>query len=384
MKKKILTMTVAIIACFSFTQVKAQTDVALLMRGGVTDANTLLNAYMSPLMKSFGAGLNAGWFQTAKPHGIGGFDVTISINPIMAPTSAQSFDVNNIGLKTLKLTNPAPTNIAPTIFGTSDASKIPSVEMHSTIPDAANPGQTKDTAMGFKLPPGLGVPYFAVPTAQVSVGVGFGTEVSIRYLPTMAAGDVKIGMFGFAVKHDIKQWIPGIKLMPFDLSAMFAYISMNATMNFGNNSLKPDTGANIYNAPTLPAFNNQKIEFDAKAWTVNVLVSKKLGPLTPYLGLGYQYSSVSFGLKGDYPLTVPNTVANATNSSDPSYKKAMVVTSYSNPINITGTNSGLRTTLGIRLKLLILTIHGDYTFAAYNTASVGVGLNVQSLFPPKL
>ena len=39
--------------------------------------------------------------------------------------------------------------------------------------------------------------------------------------------------------------------------------------------------------------------------------------------------------------------------------------------------SGPRATAGLRLKLAILTLHGDYTFQKYNALSVGVGLSIR-------
>lgn len=376
MKKRILILSLSAFSLFSASDVQAQGDAATLLRGGVSDANLMMNAYMGPMMKSFGAGLNGGWFQTAKPHGIGGFDITFSANLAFAPDADKVYDVATLGLNKLRLQSGQPSS-APTVFGDG---KGPVVELVEKSPFTNN-----DTPLTtFELPPGAGITFVPVPTIQFQVGVGFGTELGLRYLPTINAGDFSIGIFGFAVKHDFKQWIPGIKEMPFDLSAMFGYTSLNAEFGFGKNGLQPDTSSDVYKPSDLPAFDNQKIVFGGSAWTINVLVSKKLGPLTPYLGLGYQHSNVSLALKGDYPITGPNDPAKATNPTDPSFGKPARVISITDPIDISGKNSGVRATVGVRLKLLLLTIHGDYTFAAYNMASVGVGLNLQSIVPFKL
>lgn len=377
MKRRLLTFSLAAISCITISNVQAQGDAAALIRGGVTDANLLFNAYMGPAMKSLGAGLNGGWFQTAKPHGIGGFDVTVSFNLAYAPTADQSYSVSSLGLSKLKL-KAGELDEAPTLFGKDG--KGPSVDLVEKSPFTGN-----DTAIStFQLPPGTGLNFLPMPTAQFQVGVGFGTEVGIRFVPTINTGDFKVNLFGFAVKHDFKQWIPVMKEMPFDLSAMFGYTSFNMDFKFGDNSLKPDASDSVYKSPNLPAFDNQALKFSGSAWTFNVLLSKKLGPLTPYMGLGFQHSSVSFDVKGDYPITAPNDFANATNPSDPSFGKATKVMSISDPISIIGKTNGVRATFGVRIKLLILTLHGDYTFAEYNMASVGLGLNLQSIVPFKL
>lgn len=369
-------MAVAAILLLPCAQLKAQGDAGQLIKAGQQDLNAIFNGYMSPLMKSFGAGLNSGWFQTAKPHGIGGFDITVSANVTFAPTEDQTYSIG--GLKKMR---PAAgeSSIAPSIFG--DAKDGPKVEVIEKSPFTGN-----DTAITtFNLPPGLGVNIFAVPTAQLSVGVGFGTDVAVRFVPNISAGDAGIGMFGFAIKHDFKQWIPGLKTMPFDMSVMFGYTTMGADVKFiGADAITPSTDTNVYNPNPTKKYNNQKVEFKSTAWTTNLIISKKLGPFTPYIGLGYQDASTTLKLLGDYPFSVPNDVANATNPSDPSFGKPLKVMDITDPVTITGDIGGFRANIGFRLKLAVLTIHADYTLGQYNVLSAGLGLNIQSIAPFKL
>jgi hypothetical protein len=369
-------LTLAIAMSAGTMQLMAQGDAAQLIKAGTTDVNALMNGYMSPLLKSFGAGLNSGWYQTAKPHGIGGFDITVSTNITFAPTEDLTYSLN--GLQKMQPANPSETT-APSIFGDKKAG--PKVNVVEKSPFTGN-----DTVLtSFELPQGLGVNLFAVPTAQFSVGVGLGTDISVRFMPKISAGDIGIGLFGFAVKHDFKQWIPGMKDLPFDLSAMFGYTTANADLRFtGASSIQPDGDTNIYNPNPGKKYTNQTAEFKSTAWTTNLIISKKLGPFTPYLGVGYQQANTTLAFLGDYPVTVPNNQADATNPASPSFGKAAVISDISNPVNIEGNISGFRANVGFRLKLAVLTIHGDYTFGQYNVASVGLGLNIQSIAPFKL
>ena len=43
------------------------------------------------MAESFGAGLNNGWYNTAKPHSLGGFDLTFTLNTVMIPNSCKNF-----------------------------------------------------------------------------------------------------------------------------------------------------------------------------------------------------------------------------------------------------------------------------------------------------
>lgn len=370
------TLTTAILSLCLY-QASAQSDAATLIKAGTADANALFNAYAGPLMKSFGAGLNSGWFQTAKPHDFGGFDITISANATFAPTSDQSFDVNSLGLQKVKL-QAGQDPSAPTVFGSN--SNGPNVNIVDKSPITGN-----DTAItSLTLPPGIGANIFPVPTAQLSVGIGLGTDVSVRFVPNLTIGDVGVGVFGLAVKHDIKQWIPGIKEMPFDLSVMFGYTTANSKVNLaGSSAIKPEREENGSDKPYIDystagnEYGGQKIEFKSTAWTSNVIVSKKLGPFTPYLGLGYQNSTTELNLLGTYPITVPCTQSEYMANGG----KVAKILDTKDPVHISGSLNGFRSTLGFRLKLAVLTIHADYTFAAYNVASVGLGLNLQSIKP---
>lgn len=368
-----ITRPLAMVALLSGSSlsVMAQDEAAAIIQSGMADANTIMNGYMGPLMKAFGAGLNSGWYQTAKPHGLGGFDITVSTNAIFAPSDAKMFSLD--GLNNVRPAAGQP-NEAPTTFG--DSKPGPKVEVHEI-----NPLTGTDTAFAeFELPPGTGLGFIPVPTAQVSVGVGYGTDISVRFIPSYSLGDVKVGMFGFAVKHDFKQWIPAMKELPFDLSVMFGYTSMSVDLRLKGIQANPDDS--VYKADPNKTYTNQKAEFSSKAWTTNVIISKKLGPFTPYLGVGYQSSNTSLAFTGIYPITVPNS--QAANPSDPSFTYKTRVSEISDPINIEGKLSNFRANVGFRLKLAVLTIHGDYTFGEYKVASVGVGLNIQSIAPFKM
>ena len=380
----------AVLSTFTL-QSMAQDDAASIVKGGIDDANKLGDAYLSPLLKSFGAGLNGGWFNTAKPHGIGGFDITISANTPFAPSSDQTYDVSQLGLQKIRPTGP--NTVSPTFFGKDKEG--PEVGIF-----AKSPATNQDTMISrFNLPQGIGAHFIPVPTVQFNVGVGFGTEVAVRFFPTITMGSTTVGLFGFALKHDIKQWIPGVKTMPFDMSVMFGYTSVKSS--FKIDALQnPGSDSVTYNPnPTADYASTQKLELNSSGWTTNLLISKKLGPITPYLGVGYQTSNSTLKMSGHYAIADvnptfdptkgyykdPNTgIVNPNYNANNQNSHPMVVKTISDPVSIEEKNSGFRTTLGVRIKLAVITIHGDYTFANYNVASVGVGLNLQSIVPFKL
>ena len=58
----------------------------------LSDSETIVEGFMSPLGASLGSGLNAGWYKTAKTHGLGRFDVTAGIHFIGFPNKSKSFN----------------------------------------------------------------------------------------------------------------------------------------------------------------------------------------------------------------------------------------------------------------------------------------------------
>ena len=64
-------------------------------------------------------------------------------------------------------------------------------------------------------PEGLDIGIAAAPMVQLTVGAIYNTDISIRFWPSTTIEDVSFGLFGIGIKHDVKQWIPAIKDLPF-------------------------------------------------------------------------------------------------------------------------------------------------------------------------
>lgn len=119
----------------------SQFDNIDFLRSGPSDGVKFFQAYISPYANAFGAGMNGSWYNTAKPHKLGGFDITTGINVGFVPSSATTFEISSLGLSS----SISGTGTAPTIAG----------------PDNSGPTLTyKDNASGvtlasFKTPPGI-------------------------------------------------------------------------------------------------------------------------------------------------------------------------------------------------------------------------------------
>ncbi|MFQ5605171.1 MAG: DUF6588 family protein [bacterium] len=358
---RLLKVVLLLIICLQWTPLAhAQIfNVGDLVRSGVDDANLLINEYLRPLGNGFGADLNNGWFNTARTHKFLGFDITVSANTAIAPTSDETFDISSLGLKNMRPLD-AGNTITPTIVGSEDDG--PEVEIFI---EALGQQMVVDT---LKLPPGIGFRYVPSPMIQASVGLFANTDVILRFFPEVEfEKDIgSLRMFGVGVKHDLTQWLPGGGLLPFDLSVAAGVTTFQAQANL---DVPPD--------PNLPQtgdgkYDNQEVEVEAKSFNLNVLISKKFAILTLFGGVGIESSTVDLKLKGDYPIPILETDINSPNFSKP------VTTPLRNPVNLSfdGANE-TRVNVGARLNLAILAISASYTFSKYPVFTLGAGLSIR-------
>lgn len=335
---KILLLALVLISVNPF-QTSAQDDLGDIIRGSKNDAQYLANGYLESFLKATGSGINQGWYNTAKPHKVGGFDFTVSVALMAIPDDEKFYTVDNSKLETIELIEEA--DGTPVTGGIG---KVPSLVGPDQSPlyrykSGASFGQT------FEGPPGLDIDVLnrsaALPVFNLSVGLPKAIELKIRWSPTIDLGDAgEAKLFGIGVMHDIKQYIPGIKMLPFDLSAMIAY----SKMEMGFDLDEP----------------GQRAELAIQGTTLQAMISKKISVITPYAGIGFATSKASMKAKGEY---------NIGTDTFPEY--------ITDPINANGKMTTPRFTAGLRLKLLILTFHMDYTLQKYSTITGGVGLSIR-------
>lgn len=321
----------------------AQEDIDQLLKEGIEDGEKLIGAYIAPVIKSVSAGLNQGWYNTAKAHKIAGIDITITGNAMTIPAGDLLFKPADLNLQKVELvpTSGQYNGYAPTLAGPDI-----STSYRLKNPDPSDPDATFSGPPGIDLKGNIGKNWVPVPMAHVGIGLPKGTDLKIRYSPTVDIGDEgTVKIIGFGVMHDIKQWIPGIKLLPFDLSGFVGYTKFKLESSFEGDIQG----------------SNQKGIFEMNATTIQGLISKKFSVVTFYGGIGYNIAKSNLAMKGWYDVDEDST--RDQNEVD--------------PIDLKFAASGPRATLGMRLKLAVLTLHCDYTMQKYKCLTAGVGLSVR-------
>lgn len=363
-------------------EAKGQGAVIDVLGSGVEDADKLLNAYFRPFGESFAIGLGQNWYNSAAPLKLLRFNVQFGASLVQVPTESQTFNPTTLGMNNLR---PLGTS-APTILGPADQG--PSYVLSTTDPNNPANRIPIDTIDG--LTQGLGLNFMAAPFAQINLGLIKGTELSVRFVPTLDLAtlgggiDGKFGMWGIGVKHDIKQWIPVINKLPFSLSGYFNYTKLSFELGVSLPGPEGKTydaysgpgdivGFNYAPGVTAGNYAGQAIAMDASSMGFGIIASKKLLMFTPYLSLGMQSANFSLRTAGDYAIL--SGLRDASTLAQPGALREEYKV-FNDPININPDPiNSLRYSAGLRVKLLILGIHAEYFgIGGYSGVNAGVSL----------
>ena len=314
MKKYLFTLLAGLIGFSSYSQTS-------ILGQDIKQGEKLLEAYFTPIAESFGSGLNNGWYNTAKPHSLGGFDLTFTLNTVIIPNAAESFKIGNEfgGVFTSTKTE------ASSIFGNSDVT--PMIYTNSNT----------STDVDFIMPGGFKTPALPLPMLQAGIGLIKNTAINIRYMPMLNVGNnFNVNLFGIGLKHDLLQWIPVVgDAIPMSLSLQGGYTTLNTELKI----------------------SGQEVSLNTKATTINLVASKRLLMVTGYAGVGYNSAATTFSSNANFELSGIEFDENVEMKFE--------------------SNKNLRANIGLRLNITLVTIQADYTFSEYPTATLGLGVSLR-------
>ena len=370
MKKTILSVITILLTGSCFSILDAQNDISNLFKAGVVDLNKVADGYLKPAGNSFSAGLGTNWYNTAAVHKPWGFDLTFGVGAVQAPMSDQTFSLTGL------------TNLKPTIAGTTSAptftGKGNGVELNLYQPQTLSNGQANPLAgqkiVSFTTPSAVSK-YVPTASIQLTLGIPYINDVSIRLVPKVSVSGFETSLWGIGIKHNFKQWIPVVKDLPFDAAVVLAYSKFDMKYPFpASAQITPDklvTGgsASYIPDPNSNDYTNQGMKVGATAKTANLVFSKKIAFITPYVGFGITSTNFDLTMTGNYP-----TLGDPVQSGN-TYK--MQIKNLNNPVTISSSESMTNATLGLRLKLAVITIHAQYAFQKYPVASAGFGISIR-------
>jgi len=290
-------------------------------------------SYISPLLSGLGADLNSGLYHSADLHDVLGFDIGVKLSAMTPTDEDKVFDfVLPDQITYSGFTLRAGTDYDKVITGSTTALGEKAgreVKVKSTSTFVPLRGQTI-----FTTPQGFNLKAVPLIVPQAAVGLPLGFEVMGRFIPTTTIppssyGEPvgKVSFIGFGIRHDIDQYIP---LCPVDIAVHF--MTQKLTISDGDDNKILSGSGTAYGAE----------------------VSKSLAVLTIYGGFQMEKSSWTIE-----PYKYTDLATNTNVRID--------------GFSVDGKNTS-RFHAGVRLLLLLVNIHADYSFAKQPVITAGVGI----------
>ncbi len=339
------------------TQIQAQDYISALVKSGPDNATKLANAYLQPLFKGFGNGINTGWNNTAKTKKLLGFDLRVSASAVFIPPADKTFDITQIGLSNNLRPADASKTMAPTIGGNIVAPQI------SVYDDNNRKLET------LTLPSGV-LSVIPAPQIQLTGGLVYHTDATVRYMPSVSFGSNigSVSMFGFGLKHNILQDFVGKtadKIIPLDVALSVGFTQLKYHLPV---SVQPDQGAQPKDNQQNTDFSNQRVEGKFNGFNAEVIVSKQILFFTPFASVGFLTANTNVGLLGNFPVT---TGINNIVQQQPTY------TTFTNPISIKENSvRNVKASLGFQLNLVFFRFYASYTASQYQSVNAGIGFGL--------
>ena len=315
MNRILLIVILSLFTTKSFSQVQIE---------NINDAQAFLQEYLNPLGNGLGAITNNGWYNSAKPHKVLGFDATFTLSVLNVSDEKKSFDPNSISNFSSSETS------TPTIFGSGDGAIVQYDGEEFKLPNQKTSFST-----------------LILPNFNFGIGILKKTELNGRFIPNYKYnlgffGKGEIGMWGVGFKHDLLQWIPIIgNAIPISLSLQAGHTQLNSELSI----------------------LDQEVNIDVQATNLNIILSRKLLMLTGYTSFGYNFSTTTFSA-GENINDSENFNLNELEIDLPIEMK------FEN-------NNEFRANVGLRFNLAVVTINANHTFSKYPVTTLGLGVGLR-------
>ncbi len=289
--------------------------------------------YVEPVVVGLGSALNAGVEDRASVHGRLGFDIGVRVMAALPPSEAERFRPvlpGTVEFDDRTFQDPYGTTgsgFSPTVAGAGPGAVLePQGEFRQAIVDA---GEDPDD-FRITFPEGLDLTGVPLAFLEGGVGIGFGTEVSGRLLPSIEVDDEigSVSAWGVGVKHSLTRYFPTPTPL-FDVAVYAGYHSL-------------EVGDYL----------------DATGTSVGAV---------GHVGLGL-FRLYAAGAWNDATVDVAYTVENP--DDNPALPPDGTTISFSE-----GLDWNTRFALGAGVRLLLLDFAAEYAFADYDTLSARVSFS---------
>ncbi|PWI31222.1 hypothetical protein DI383_00675 [Flavobacteriaceae bacterium LYZ1037] len=317
--------------------VKSQVNLEDLLAAGINDAKHFSSEYLAPATKGLAYGINNGWFSHAKGQKQFGFEIGLIANTSFINDDQKSFEMRVSDYENIRFPDNSISKNVATALGHNN----PDITVIITYDDPIFGNQETELT----LPTGIGsTGVNIIPAAFLQAGFSpfRGTQLKVRYFPKIETNDVKTGLYGFGIQQEFTAWLPKDKFFPVAISGLIAYTHLDGSYDFTDSNIVQGT--------------NQQVKTAINTLLLELITSTNFKILNAYGAIGYLSGKSETDILGTYVVT-----------DGLLYSEEII-----DPFSIEDKESGVRTTLGANVKLGFFSINIDYTFAKFNSASLGL------------
>lgn len=314
------------------------------------DDIALFDGYWAPMRTAMAVSAATGISGSGKILAQGEFRIDASWINVQAPPSATTQPMSD-GL------------IYQQIGGDSDVPTILGGESDAMLRiEAFNPVADRlETMREFEAPAGINSTALSHTRLSAAVGVGYGLEFQGRIITPVDIGKWSSRGFGAGVKFEVGKMIPSASSIPFELAIQLSYNQFRTNWEMPY-EVVPGTVATLPPNP-LPQ-TSRMVTHQALA---QLLMSKKLGPVMPFLSVGLSRSESILSVEGDYAF-------NALLVNEQSGDWILTATSVRNPYyELIGTFRG-HLEVGLEAEISLARVRITYQVGAWQGISAGVGV----------
>lgn len=292
--------------------------------------NGAADAYLNPMAQMLGSNLQTSWYSSAKTHRFFGFDVSIGLASSAMPGTKRGYHLTQLpGFDDYYKIKDGSFSIAANVAGKTE-----------NYPIIKNRISGREVL----LPKGEGQDNISLPIISGGLGLPYNTELRVKLMPKIDMGGMgNLYQYGLAIKHSVKEYIPGLNKIPAMSLAVFgAYSTINSNVQYISSST-----------------SGQQLNGNVKGFTGRLLLGFDVPVFSAFMGLGYSSSSIEYALKGNYFV---GDVLDELEVKDPLTVKYDI--------------GNMALDFGVKAKVGIVQIFAAYSPGECASFSFGAGVNI--------
>lgn len=238
----------------------------------IKDMLLVADNFASPGAEGAAVQSSAGWFSSAKAMDKWSIEFSVHGNALFIPKSKQNKLASNRDFSILNIQG-ASNALLPTVYGGDS--------------EAVFEGSIFGQNFSFDAIEGLDKKVLMHPFPQVTVGLPYGTEIAVRYLPSIIVNDVGFSTYGVGLKHNFTQYFQYSRPDDFQFAVVATYSNFKVDYAF--------VPVNILIAEL------NRIDVNANLWLVQLMGSKLYESFEVFGAVGMTNSQFDYEMDGTGP-----------------------------------------------------------------------------------